>query len=98
MALSNAERQRLYIQRLKERAAANTTAKASVGARTKSALNHKAVREASAKKRHERWAERLADWGWRVGIENLLHTYAKVHGVNEAKKQAWKLFGMRWKP
>ena len=65
------------------------------------------------KKSIERWAERLADLGWRGRLDGLLHAAMRgsmqpqmfdglpiqgLRGEDYVKQEAWDLFGFRWPP
>jgi hypothetical protein len=112
MALSNAERQRLYIQRLKERAG---DPRPKPDSRTAAAIDSKEAKAAWLKVRRERRAYREADAAWRLSFDNLMRNAARgsmqpktfdglpIHsgaprGVEYVKQEAWELFGIRWKP
>lgn len=93
MALSGAERQRLYIQRLRDQAGAPRPDRLS---RTSLALSKAESRKAWLKVRKERRAYREASLGWHQRLNSILDAAAKVHGADAIKKEAWELFGVKW--
>jgi hypothetical protein len=96
-ALSNAERQRLYIQRLKEQARAPCPA----ASKTKQATTKAQSRKAWLKVMQEGRAHREATLGWQQRLENILLAatgIASTAAVDEIKQEAWELFRVRWKP
>jgi hypothetical protein len=112
MALSNAERQRLYIQRLRDRAGLPPP-KMAASPRSVRAQSKREAKEAWLKVRAERRAYREAALGWRQRLEALLICAARgsmepqmlnglpIHGprgIEYVKREARELFGIRWKP
>jgi hypothetical protein len=76
MALTNAERQRIYIQRLRERAGMPAP-RTFTSKRTEEALRKLEGKKAWQKVRAERRAYREAALGWRQRLDNLLRCAAR---------------------
>jgi hypothetical protein len=100
MALSNAERQRLYMARLKERAG-DPPPRRTRANKTVAALGKQRGRAAWLKVRQERRAYRDAALAWRQRLDNILRAAAGVSAPERADRianEAWELFHIRWKP
>lgn len=102
MALTNAERQRLYIARLRARAGAAPTKPTSTlrGIKTSAAQAKAAAKKAWKQARGERRAYREAALGWRHRLDAILRSAAGIaspQSPDAIAKEARELFGIKWK-